>query len=118
MSGIVNIFSVHLNPVRIGRLGLSKAERARQKTAAAVEEVKGEKWKEFRDRHGDWGRDAALYFGRRQGRMKLGELAKAAGGMDYAIVGSAISRFAKRVAKRELREVVKDIRTQFSKNEI
>ena len=32
----------------------------------AVEEVKGERWEEFRDRHGDWGRDAALYLGRRR----------------------------------------------------
>src|SRR5262249_44006127 len=32
---------------------------------AAVEKVKGEKWKDFRDRHGDAGRDLALYLGRR-----------------------------------------------------
>ena len=39
----------------------------------AVERVKGEKWMEFRDRHGDWGRDAALWLGRRCGRLKLAQ---------------------------------------------
>ena len=31
----------------------------------AVEKLKGEKWEKFCDRHGDWGRDVALYLGRR-----------------------------------------------------
>ena len=31
---------------------------------AAVEWVKGEKWDEFRDRHGDRGRDLVLHLGR------------------------------------------------------
>src|SRR5437867_9268561 len=36
---------------------------------------------EFSGRHGDWGRDAALWLGRRQGRLKLAELGQAPGGM-------------------------------------
>ena len=35
-----------------------------EKAVAAVEAVKGERWAEFRDRYGDWGRDLALYLGR------------------------------------------------------
>ena len=31
----------------------------------AAEQVKGEKWDQFRDRHGDRGRDMVLYLGRR-----------------------------------------------------
>src|ERR1051325_8169639 len=31
-----------------------------------VEVVKGEEWQSFRDRYGDWGRDLALYMGRRR----------------------------------------------------
>ncbi len=80
----------------------------------AVESVKGEKWEAFRDRYGDWGRDAALYLGRRQGRMKLLELSQVAGGVDYAAVGGAISRFGKRLIKGELRTEMKKILTQLS----
>ena len=63
----------------------------------ALEQVKGEKWGDFSQRYGDWGRDAALWLGRRRGRYTLGELGQLAGGMDYAAVGQAVSRFAKRV---------------------
>jgi hypothetical protein len=43
---------------------------------AAVEKVKGRKWAEFRDEHGDSGRDLALYLGRRVCGLKLLELGK------------------------------------------
>jgi hypothetical protein len=49
------------------------------------------------NRHGDWGRDAALWFGRRAGRLPLGELGKLAGGLDYALVSKAIARFGRRL---------------------
>ena len=84
----------------------------------AVESVKKEKWETFRDRHGDWGRDAALYFGRKQGRMKLRELSEAAGNMEYAAVGGAISRFGKRLANGELRAEVRRIESYLSNIEM
>ena len=37
----------------------------------AMEDVKQESWKEFADRRGDWGRDLALYIGRRHSGMTL-----------------------------------------------
>jgi chromosomal replication initiation ATPase DnaA len=40
-----------------------------------------------------------LWLGRRQGRLKLGEVGKLVGGLDYAAVGQAVSRFGKRIAK-------------------
>jgi len=43
-----------------------------------VERWKGEGWGEFCDRPGDWGRDAALWLGRRAGRLWLGELGRLA----------------------------------------
>jgi REP-associated tyrosine transposase len=64
---------------------------------AVLERVKGEKWLEFRQRHGDWGRDAALWLGRQRGRYTLSELGELAGGIDYAAVGQAVSRFSKRL---------------------
>jgi len=77
---------------------------------AALEQAKGERWEQFSNRHGDWGRDAALWLGRRQGRLGLAQLGRLAGGMDYAAVGQAVSRFSKRLAKeaklgREIRRI-------------
>ena len=84
----------------------------------AVASVKGEKWEAFRDRHGDWGRDAALYFGRNRGRMKLMELSAAIGNIDYAAVGGAVSRFGKQLAKGELRTEGRRIESQLSNSEM
>jgi putative transposase len=64
----------------------------------AVEQVKGEPWNVFRDRHGDWGRDLVLYLGRKYCGMKLAELGKAAGGLDYVSVASAVRRLEQHLA--------------------
>jgi hypothetical protein len=80
---------------------------------SALERVKGEKWEDFSQRHGDWGRDAALWLGRRRGRYTLSELGQLIGGLDYAAVGQAISRFGKRVQTvAELRRCVTRIEKQ------
>jgi len=72
---------------------------------AMVEQMKGEKWASFRDRHRDWGRDLALYLGRKRCGLKLGELGAAVGGVDDASVGMAVKRFGERAAKeKELRQ--------------
>ena len=89
-----------------------------ERIVKAVETVKGETWETFRDRHGDWGRDAAIYFGRRQGRMKLMELSAMVGNIDYAAVGGAISRFGKRLEKGELRAEVSRIESYLSNKEM
>jgi len=56
-----------------------------------VEELKQEKWEQFRDRRGDWGRDVALYLGRKQGGLKLKQLGQLLG-IDYSSVGIAVRR--------------------------
>ncbi|MEI8197724.1 MAG: transposase, partial [Phycisphaerae bacterium] len=50
----------------------------------------GESWEQFRDRHGDWGRDVALWLGRRHSGLTLQELGHAAGEMAYPAVGRAV----------------------------
>lgn len=81
----------------------------------ALEHAKGEIWKEFSGRHGDWGRDAALWLGRRRGRLSLAALGQLAGGMDYAAVGQAVSRFGKRLEKdRALRRDFERVEAQLS----
>ena len=69
-----------------------------------VEKVKEENWEEFRDRHGDWGRDMALYVARRHCGIKLKELGERVGGLDYGSVAGAIGRFGAQLLKnRSLR---------------
>ena len=64
---------------------------------ASVEKIKGESWKEFRDRHGDSGRDLVLYLGQRVCGLKLRELASATGLTNYSSVSIAVRRFEKRL---------------------
>jgi REP element-mobilizing transposase RayT len=66
---------------------------------AAVEKVKGERWEEFRDRHGDGGRDMVLYLGRRRCAMKLKELGAACGLDSYGSVVMAIRRYERKLAQ-------------------
>mgnify|MGYP000173929742 CR=1 FL=1 len=60
---------------------------------AAVEKMKGQKWEDFRDAHGDWGRDLVLYLGRTRCGMTLRELAAAAGGVQSGSISAALRRF-------------------------
>ncbi len=86
---------------------------------SAVEEAKGEGWEQFCLRHGDWGRDAALWLGRSVGRLSLRELGEFAGGMDYAAVGQAVARFGKRVGREaQLRQRITRIQQQMSNVEM
>jgi hypothetical protein len=64
-----------------------------------VEALQGEQWEAFKNRHGDWGRDLALYLGRRRCQLKLRELGELAGGMDYASVAAAVIRFGARLER-------------------
>ena len=69
------------------------------KVVATVEQIKGERWEDFAPRHGDWGRDLALYLARRHGQLKLAELAALVGVRDYASVGMAVRRFQQRLER-------------------
>lgn len=63
----------------------------------ALEQARGESWESFGDRHGDWGRDAALWLGRRWGRLSLRQLGQAVGGVSYGAIGQAVRRFGQRL---------------------
>ena len=80
----------------LGRM-VDRADWAR--VVAVAERIKGEPWEQFANRHGDWGRDLALYLGRKRCQMKLAELGACAGGMDYASVGMALRRFEHRLRR-------------------
>jgi REP element-mobilizing transposase RayT len=82
------------------RLAAGRPELA--EIIATVERIKGRSWLEFRDEHGDSGRDLVLYAGQRVCGMKLGELAAAAGLKDYGAVASAIRRFEALMRRRNV----------------
>ena len=87
-----------------------------ERIVGALEHAKGESWGDFVNRHGDWGRDAALWLGRRVGRLRLIELGQLAGGLDYAVVSKALARFRCRLAlDGALSEQLAAIENQLSK---
>ena len=71
---------------------------------ASVERVKKLSWAEFRDRHGDSGRDLVLYLGRRVCGAKLKELAEVAGLKDYSAVALAVKRYEERLRRNSAGE--------------
>ena len=81
--------------------------------------AKGESWEKFRDRHGDWGRDAALWLGRRVGRLSLRQLGELGGGVDYTTVGTAVSRFHRRLSNdARLSRAIRRIEAQLLNDEM
>jgi putative transposase len=76
----------------------------------AVEAVKGETWDGFRDRHGDWGRDLALYVARRKCGLSLRSLGGEVGLANYYAVAQAIARMEQRLRKdRLLQEALHEV---------
>jgi REP element-mobilizing transposase RayT len=68
-----------------------------------VAREKGEPWDRFVDRHGDDGRDIALWLGRRHCGLTQRELGEKAGGMAAASVGHGVRRIElRRQADQEL----------------
>jgi putative transposase len=63
----------------------------------ALEKARGEDWEQFGPRHGDWGRDAALWLARRHSRYTFGQLGKMAGRISYGTAAQAVIRFGKRL---------------------
>ena len=100
--------------LQIGEETLGREElRARmsmEQLTGIVERLKGEEWKEFRDRHGDWGRDLVLWAGREYGGKRLSELAHISG-IGYTAVSDAIRRLETRSrSDRRLRRAIEHVR--------
>jgi putative transposase len=79
---------------------------------AAVEKVRGERWGNFAERHGDWGRDLALYVLRSRGGLTLKAAAECVGIGHYQTAAQAIVRFDRRLEKdKRLRERLQEVIT-------
>jgi putative transposase len=81
-------------------------------TVKVVERMKREKWVEFVNRHGDWGRDAVLWAARKWSGLTLREIGKKAGGMDYGAVSQAVRHIEGIAANdRKMRSRLQWVRT-------
>lgn len=103
--------------VQLCRESAGQKELARRRSfgeiVKIVERLKGEPWLVFRDRYGDWGRDAVLWACRKYGGMTLKELGMAAGGMDYVAVAAAVRRITDRSrSEARVRSVLKRVERQ------
>lgn len=88
------------------------------RVAEAVAAVKGEPWDAFRDRHGDDGRDMALWLGRRLCGLTLAELGVVVGNASAAAVGSAVRRMERlRLANAGVRRRLAEVETHLTENE-
>jgi REP element-mobilizing transposase RayT len=81
----------------------------------AVEQVKGEPWEQFAERHGDPGRDVALYVLRQAGGLRLWTAGQQVGLTHYRAAAQALHRMKRRLKtdqrlQRLLAEVVKCIK--------
>jgi hypothetical protein len=86
-----------------------------ERVVACVADAKGETWEQFRDRHGDWGRDAAICLGWRHCGLTLPELGIAAGGMSAAATAKAVRRMEQRlVHDRALARQVRQMEIEMS----
>ncbi|MEO5368098.1 MAG: transposase [Magnetococcus sp. WYHC-3] len=85
-----------------------------EKIVMCVEKIKNEKWDEFRDRYGDWGRDLVLWAGRQYGGLSLRELGRLTSS-DYSAVAMGVRRLADRARRdRALRSAMKRVAKQCS----
>lgn len=86
-----------------------------ERVISVVEAKKSGAWQEFRDKKSDWGRDLALWLGRRHCGLSLKELGEAVGGMEYAAVSKAVTRMGERLKEdRKLRKIAKSAESDMS----
>ena len=83
----------------------------------AVEQVKGEAWEQFAARHGDVGRDVALYVLRREAGLGLRMAGALVGLTNYYAAAQAVHRFSVRLPRdqqlqRFLREALPHMKTK------
>ena len=83
------------------------------KVVEIVENNKREKWQDFMDCHGDWGRDLVLYLARQRSGLTLQQIGEHAGGMGYKAVDRAVQRFKRKLEKdKKLSALAKKCLTQ------
>ena len=107
---------ITIGPESRGRRDLQK-RRDFEEVVTMVERMKGESWSSFRDRYGDWGRDLALWAGRRFCGMKLAELSEKAKGIGNSAVTLAVQRLQEKARRhRDISRAMRTIARQCEKH--
>ena len=84
-----------------------------------VEQAKGERWDQFCNRYGDWGRNLVLTLAYDYGGIKLKELAALSGGLNPITVSGAIKRFKESLQRSsELAEIFRHLRRQLENGKV
>jgi hypothetical protein len=85
---------------------------------AVVEDVKAERWDEFRNCHGDWGLPMVLHLARLRSGLTLRQIGDLVGEMDYKAVSHRVRRFKNQLVKdRTLQRLEKQCRKEMAKGE-
>ena len=72
-------------------------------------------WAELLERHGDWGRDGAMYFAVRHGGQRLAEVVRQIPGLRYQAAAQAVKRFgAVLESEAERRRFIAKLKRQLS----
>ena len=81
-----------------------------EEVRSAVEQLRGQRWKEFAGRRGDWGRDLFLWGVRKRCGLTLQEAGRASGGMTLGAVAVALSRLDERACdEKEIRTAQREL---------
>ncbi len=81
-----------------------------EEAVKGVEGAKGERWEEFRDRYGDWGRDLVYLLMQEKGRMTIREMGERSGGVEERAVWAGIQAAKRRMTKdKSLRKAYETI---------
>lgn len=91
-----------------------RRRRRWEEVVQAAEKVRGMKWDQWAERHGDWGRDATMYVAVRHGGVRLPEVAGQQG-MMYQAAAQAVLRFGEGLDKDPARSrFVEQLRRELS----
>jgi putative transposase len=81
----------------------------------AAEKARGGKWKDWAERHGDWGRDGTMHVAVRHGGLRLAEVVGQMEGLQYQAAAQAVKRFGEALAEDpERRQFVRKLRRHLS----
>jgi hypothetical protein len=86
-----------------------------EEVVRAAEKIRGESWAKWAERHGDWGRDGAIYVAVRYGGLRLAEVVGEVG-LKYQAAAQGIKRFARMLAEndQQRRRFVAKLKLQLS----
>ena len=88
-----------LSACKVNEEEQAEARRMRRRLSwpevrAAAEKVRRAAWNQWAERHGDWGRDAAMHVALRHGGLRLAEVVQELKRMKYQAAAQAMKRFA------------------------